>query len=72
MRNSGVIKLIQKIQTYGVSLTVVDPYVKINDKNLPTGINFYNKIPLNYDFDAIIAAVSHDEFRNLSSRFLKI
>tara|TARA_A100001388_G_C28774674_1_gene506444 strand:+ start:149 stop:1498 length:1350 start_codon:yes stop_codon:yes gene_type:complete len=71
MRNSGVVKLIEKIKTYGISITVVDPYVKINDKNMPSGINFYNKIPINYNFDAIIAAVPHDEFRNLSSKFLK-
>ncbi len=71
MRNSGVIKLIQKIKTYGVALTVVDPYVEISNKNLPVGIDFCKKIPENDKFDSIIAAVSHNEFRNLSSRFLK-
>ena len=71
MRNSGVIKLIKKIQTYGISVTVVDPYVQTKDKNLPLEINFVNQIPLNKKFDSIIAAVSHDQFRDLSSKFLK-
>ncbi len=71
MRNSGVIKLIKKIRKYGISVTVVDPYVQINDKNLPLEIDFFNQIPLNNKFDSIIAAVSHDEYKNLSSRFLK-
>ena len=71
MRNSGVIKMIKKIKKYGISVTVVDPYIQINNKNLPQKINFLNKLPLNDEFDSIIAAVSHNEFKNLSSASLK-
>jgi len=71
MRNSGVIKLIKKIQTYGISVSVIDPYVKKDDKNLPNKISFYNEIPFGIKFDTLIAAVSHSQFKNLNSKFLK-
>ena len=71
MRNSGVLKLIEKIQSYGISMSIVDPYIDIKNVNLKGKIDFYNKIPSNTKFDAIIAAVSHEEFKNLTSNFLK-
>ncbi|MBO8219540.1 nucleotide sugar dehydrogenase [Prochlorococcus marinus] len=71
MRNSGVIKLIQKIKSYGISIVVVDPFIEKTDKNLPKKIDFYNKIPTNQKFEAIIAAVAHEQFKLLKTEFFK-
>ena len=70
IRNSGILKLIKKIKSYGISVLVVDPYADKRELNTDE-FEFDSEIPDQGNFDAVIAAVAHDPFKNLSEDILK-
>lgn len=61
LRNSRVIQLIGCLKSYGCILTIVDPCVKASDPLL-SDINVHSRIPDSTQYQAVIAAVAHDEF----------
>lgn len=70
IRNSKVIDIIRELQDYGVNVVVADPHADSADVqheyNLPLSpINAQNQV------DALVVAVSHTEYRNLSAQQLR-
>ena len=70
IRNTRVVDLIEQLDSFNCSTEVYDPWV---DKD--TAMDEYNikliEEPMNGKFDAIILAVAHDVFKNLSLERIK-
>ncbi len=65
IRNTGVINLIETFECYDCNVHVYDPWVDKNEASNEFGINLINK-PKKGQYDAILLAVAHDEFKELS------
>ncbi|OYV00269.1 MAG: GDP-mannose dehydrogenase, partial [Burkholderiales bacterium PBB5] len=65
LRNSKVIDIIRELQTYGVEVCVTDPQAEVEEAMHEYGVKLvpYADLPR---ADAIVAAVSHREFAELS------
>ena len=62
-----MIDIINDLKSYNIQLDVVDSWVDISGVSKDYGIEILNKIP-NKKYDAIIIAVSHDEYFSLDIR----
>ena len=70
LRNSKVVKMIDYLKRYQCNITVSDPHVMIDDAKTQYNINLksINEIK---NQDAIIIAVSHDEYLNIKPKYWK-
>ena len=66
IRNSKVIEVIQELQNYNVTVDIYDPYVDKDELNMTYQLSTVQKTGRNYD--GIIAAVKHDEFKALNKK----
>ncbi|MDB5123508.1 MAG: UDP-N-acetyl-D-galactosamine dehydrogenase [Mucilaginibacter sp.] len=66
VRNTRVIDIIQRLKSYHVNVCVYDPWANAQEVMDEYGIVCENAIPENRTFDAVIAAVAHDAFRDLN------
>jgi UDP-N-acetyl-D-glucosamine/UDP-N-acetyl-D-galactosamine dehydrogenase len=66
IRNTKVVDIIEELKEYGSSIDVYEPWIDENDKKYH-GYNFIDN-PLISDkkYEAIIVAVGHDEFKNIT------
>jgi len=73
VRNTKVIDIINELNSFHVDLTVYDPWAKPQEVKHEYGISTYNEFEdiKNMKYDAIILAVSHEEFRTLKINELK-
>ncbi len=73
VRNTKVIDIIKELKTYNTDVTVYDPWAKPVEVEHEYNISTKNNISDINDqkFDAVILAVSHDEFRSLDWKSLK-
>ncbi|MDB4753616.1 nucleotide sugar dehydrogenase [Akkermansiaceae bacterium] len=70
-RNTGVIGIFNRLNEFGLNITIYDPWVKIVDVQHEYGVKVVNQLPKNR-FDAIVLAVSHSDFEALDiERFKK-
>lgn len=65
-RNTKVIDIIEELNTYSVSTTVVDPWADLDEVHEEYGLKIHNEIPSGSDYDAIVLCVSHDTFSQLN------
>ncbi len=63
IRNSKVIDIYNELIQFGIKVDVYDPHADKHEVMLEYGISLMDKINDNYN--AVIVAVSHNEFRNL-------
>jgi UDP-N-acetyl-D-galactosamine dehydrogenase len=70
IRNSKVIDIINKLKEYGIEIEVVDPLAEESEVQREYGIKL-NKIEDVTDVDAVIFAVPHEKFKNISLKDLK-
>lgn len=66
VRNTRVIDIIQRLKSYHVNVCVYDPWANAQEVMDEYGIVCENVVPANRTFDAVIAAVAHDVFRELN------
>ena len=72
IRNSRVIDIIKEFETYHVNVDVYDPWASKEEVNHEYGLNLIcSDSELAKDYDAIVLAVSHDEFLQLDIQKLK-
>lgn len=64
IRNSKVADLVREIEDYSISVDVVDPHASFDQVYEEYGIKLTNKPESNYD--AIILAVGHDEYMQMT------
>ena len=65
-RNSKIIDFISTLKNYNLNIYVSDPYLDLNSNRLDQSIIYFNEIPFQQDYDAIVEAVNHDFFKKLS------
>ena len=71
MRNSKVLDIIKELQEYECNVEVYDYWVDKSDK-LSKPLHFLEELPLNSNkYDAIIVAVGHDKFREITTEQYK-
>ncbi|GAB5564459.1 MAG: nucleotide sugar dehydrogenase [Winogradskyella sp.] len=72
IRNSRVIDIIDELQSYHVNVDVYDPWASKEEVQHEYKLDLKTSLPeLNSDYDAIILAVSHKEFLDMSLKDLK-
>jgi UDP-N-acetyl-D-galactosamine dehydrogenase len=64
IRNSRVIDVVQELKGFGTQVDVFDPHAISQEVRHEYGLDLLERI--NQKYDAIILAVSHEEFRNLA------
>jgi UDP-N-acetyl-D-glucosamine/UDP-N-acetyl-D-galactosamine dehydrogenase len=64
IRNSKVVDIVKELEDYGVDFEVVDPYAKSEHVEKEYGIKLSTD-GLKDKYDAIVLAVSHDDYKNM-------
>ena len=70
LRNTGVLNLVKAFQEYDCNVDVFDPWVDQNEAMHECDIEPI-KQPIEGKYDAILLAVAHDEFRELTSEQIR-
>ena len=72
IRNSRVIDIIREFETYHVNVDVFDPWASKEEVKHEYGLNMLTSAnQLNNNYDAIVLAVAHNEFKELNIKDLK-
>jgi len=66
LRNTRVIDIIQELQSYGASISVYDPWADQEEAKQIYAIILTQTLPIKH-YDAIILAVAHQEFREMTN-----
>lgn len=66
IRNTKVINVIRELESFSVNVDVVDPWASSEQFNEEYGVHLTEK-PSEKAYDAIIVAVNHDEYVNLTA-----
>jgi UDP-N-acetyl-D-galactosamine dehydrogenase len=69
IRNSRVPDIISELKSYGVQVDVVDAFANSNEVNHEYGFHLVEKAATNYD--AVIVAVSHAQYINLTEDYFR-
>jgi len=69
IRNSRVMDIYEELTQFGLTVDVYDPYANRDEVKREYGVELIESI--NGQYDAIVLAVSHDEFRKLSFKYIK-
>ena len=64
IRNSKVVDMVKELESYGVSVDVVDPYASSMDYKHEYGFGLVEN-PRN-DYDAVVVAVMHTDYLSLT------
>lgn len=64
-RNTRVIDIVNELKEYGIGAQITDPQASVEEANKEYGVEFCPMSDI-VEMDAIIIAVSHDDFLNLS------
>jgi len=70
LRNTKVVDIIAELNEYNINVDVYDPWVSAEEAKLEYDIEVFTAKP-NAEYDGIILAVGHDEFKNISVNDLK-
>ena len=65
IRNSRVIDIIKELKTYGVEISVYDPWANAEEVKKEYQIDLLTEQPNVCSFDGVVAAVGHDAFLNI-------
>lgn len=72
VRNTKVIDIVHALVEYGINIVILDPWADPLDIKKQYGQASVKELsPIDKDFDAIILAVSHDQFKKMSISELK-
>ena len=70
LRNTRVIDLVEEFESFNCNVDVFDPWANQEEARREYGIKPIDR-PINGKYDAILLAVSHDEFRELTSEQIR-
>jgi UDP-N-acetyl-D-galactosamine dehydrogenase len=70
VRNTKVIDIVNELKTYDIYVTIYDPWANPEEVEHEYGVVSQIKVPTE-KFDAVILAVSHQEFKNINIVDLK-
>jgi UDP-N-acetyl-D-galactosamine dehydrogenase len=69
IRNSKVIDIYRELREFGMQVDVYDPHASRAEVKDEYGVNLVDGV--NHQYDAILLAVAHDEFKKIDYRALK-
>lgn len=69
IRNTKVVDIVSELENYHVNVDIYDPWAENDEVNHEYGLSLIEK-PEAGKYDAVIAAVAHDEFRQWDSQQL--
>jgi UDP-N-acetyl-D-galactosamine dehydrogenase len=69
IRNSKVVDVIKELESFGIKVDVVDPFASSKDLKHEYGFELAKEIGKNYD--SVIVAVNHHEYKNLTEDYFK-
>jgi UDP-N-acetyl-D-galactosamine dehydrogenase len=67
LRNTKVVDLIEGLQRYGMEVDVVDPWVDPEEAQREYGLTVNPAMPTQDTYGAVVAAVAHQQFAQLSA-----
>ena len=65
IRNSRVIDVIRELQDFGINVDVYDPWADPKEVKREYGLELVKTLPPLANYDAIVLAVAHDEFKKM-------
>ncbi len=65
IRNTKAVDVINALKSYHTNVTIFDPWADPLEINHEYGLDSLNTLPESAKFDAVVLAVSHDEFKNI-------
>jgi UDP-N-acetyl-D-galactosamine dehydrogenase len=68
VRNTRVVDITRELVSYGINLTIYDPWANPKDVAHEYGINIITSLPEDKLFDSMILAVAHKDFLNIDWR----
>jgi len=71
VRNTRVTDVIDELKTYGATVDVMDPWADPGSVQEEYGVDVRNELPAAGQYDAVILAVAHKEFRELGAAAIK-
>ncbi len=66
IRNSRVIDVIQELQDFGIDVDVYDPWADKEEVKREYGLELLQQEPSFTDYDSIVLAVAHEQFKELN------
>jgi UDP-N-acetyl-D-glucosamine/UDP-N-acetyl-D-galactosamine dehydrogenase len=69
IRNSKVADVIKELESFGIKVDVVDPFASSKDLKHEYGFELASEIGKNYD--SVLVAVNHNDYKNLSEEYFK-
>lgn len=70
VRNTRVVDIVSELSSYGAAVDVHDPWVDAAEARREYGINPIEE-PKAGEYDAVVLAVAHDQFRSLGERGIR-
>ena len=65
IRNTKIVDMVNALKEYDLDLDIYDPWVDIDEAEYEYGLTPIIQLP-EHHYDAVILAVAHDEFKNMS------
>lgn len=69
IRNSRVVDVINELQSFGVHVDIIDPHASVEEVHEEYNLKLAGEV--NGPYHCVIAAVSHNEYSNLSDAYFK-
>lgn len=71
VRNTKVVDVYRELKEYGVNVDIYDPWAEATEVEHEYGVGILNEINAVHQYDAVVVAVSHNEFLKLDLKALK-
>jgi UDP-N-acetyl-D-galactosamine dehydrogenase len=65
LRNTRVIDLVHELQAFGTQVDLYDPHADLAEARHEYGVSLLGALPAPGQYDALVVAVAHDEFKQL-------
>ena len=71
LRNTRVIDLVRELQGFDTQVDVYDPWADLAEAKHEYGISLLPELPAPSQYDALVVAVAHDQFKALGIQGLR-
>ena len=71
LRNTRVIDLVHELQGFSAQVDLYDPWADLAEAKREYGISLLAELPLSGQYDALVVAVGHDQFKALGIEGLR-
>lgn len=68
VRNTRVVDIVREFKSYGINLTIFDPWAKVEDVMHEYGLEIIRELPEGEIYDSLVLAVAHNQFLDIDWR----